>query len=332
MREFLTSDREYHVSQTGDDTNAGTEASPLRTFNEALTRCHSLDFGGKKVQVKVGEGLWDEGFTVWGPMVGQLLQSDFTIEGDTNAPDRVVIDPTADPCLSIAHHARARFQGFKLKNANSSCVKAFRRAYLEIGHIEYGDCAFMHNQAANGKILAVADNIISGGATQHVVCEVGQGSFDFGAGVTYTLIGTPHFSKVFVDVGENSQVAAHTVNFVGNATGKKYTITNGGIIVTNYVNGDDLDKIPGDIPGTHVSRIRQFTQPVVIGERPAPINANQAQLLVQGDAEGGIEIEGSSASRILFARNGSVVGSHKYNHITRKVQLWIEHAIGGQWP
>lgn len=70
-------DKEYHVRTTGNDANAGTQAAPLLTIQEALSRC----LLNTKVKIDVGSGTFTETIDVstYDPFFAHVVNKQDTI-------------------------------------------------------------------------------------------------------------------------------------------------------------------------------------------------------------------------------------------------------------
>ena len=123
-------------------------------------------------------------------------------------------------------------------------VLARSKSRLNIGHIEFGACAFEHVLAQdNTQVTFLNDYTISGGATTHH--HIFTGAIINCDNINVTLTGTPAFVNYFC--GNGGGISSYRGStFAGAATGMKYIVHSCGTI---FNSGGPL---PGSIAGNNV--------------------------------------------------------------------------------
>ena len=259
IRTRLTGARVFYVNHaTGSDGNSGSASSPWATITYAYAWIRdNIDFAGQRAEILVASGTFDESILCYGPLTGIENHGGLTITGDTTTPSNCYNNYSGTgPAFSAFAFADVRLQGMKLANASGTdhCVKSWTSARIELGMIEFGDCALRCVQSADGWVnvksrFGIAGQIKFDGNSQGgLLCEVGDGGIDitgatveFGASVTFSgAIGS-----AFLTCGEGAYFACYDVTWTGTFTGRKYLVSNNAAAVSI----DLLENIPGSLEG-----------------------------------------------------------------------------------
>lgn len=234
LRETLTANRTYYVRTDGSDSNDGlanNSGGAFLTLQQAWSAVLSIDLAGWAVTIKVADGTYTAGVDMAAAPVGGLV----TIEGNTTTPANCIISTTGATGFTGQFGGTAFVKGFKVQtttSGNGILASSFTRVLFS--EMEFGACATNHLSALNyGFIEARSNYAISGGAIRHLNAS------SFGNLVvnnrTTTLSGTPAFTA-FAYCDRLSFLLATGMTFSGTgATGQRYNVATGGIILCGGV-------------------------------------------------------------------------------------------------
>lgn len=235
-REKLAADRTYYVRTDGNDSNDGlanTIGGAFLTLQRAVDVVYnSLDFNGKNVVIQVAAGTYAAGCVLQGPHVGK---GDLYFIGDQTTPANVVVSTTAanDHCFALYEGASAIIRGFKVATAGAGacCILAYTGSDVNVGSIEYGACANMHNEIGSESVgTFFPPYAISGGAVGH--WHTGSPAQINVGLMAATITNTPHFSSYFAGTA-GGFIVCKEFNWTGSATGSRYLAHKGGVIDGN---------------------------------------------------------------------------------------------------
>lgn len=250
-RERLTSNRTYHVANTGNDANSGFAGSPWLTLGKAAIHLRdNIDFNGWAVTVQIADGTYTAGALVR-PMVGQRSETDLVFQGNAANNAAVLVSVTGGNCFEARAGGRFTVKDLKVQTITSGtgCRSLFPGSMLICRNLNFGACAFQHVDASYQGYLAlnVGDPYtISGGALRHMQATH-TGMVDASTGATITLTGTPAFSEEFAGADLGGIIVAAGNTYSGLATGKRYELTTNGVINTQ---GGGPNYLPGNAAGT----------------------------------------------------------------------------------
>lgn len=251
LREKLTADRTYYVRTNGSDANNGladTAGGAFLTLQRAVDVVYNtLDFNGRNVVIQVASGTYTVGCTMIGPHVGK---GDLYFIGDQTTPANVLVSTTAvgGHGFALYEGAAAIIRGFKVATAGAGacCILAYTGSSVNVGAIEYGACANMHNEIGSESVATFfAPYIISGGAVGH--WHTGSPAQINVGLMAATITGTPHFSSYFAGTA-GGFIVCKEFNWTGSATGVRYLAHKGGVIDGNaglnpFLPGDAVGRV-----------------------------------------------------------------------------------------
>jgi len=241
FRELLTAARTYYVRTDGSDSNDGlsnSSAGAFATIQKAIDIAGGLDAGIFAITISVGAGTF-AGVLLKDP----LGAGSVTIQGA--GATQTILETISTHTINTGLSRKYQLIGFRVQNSGGIARGLFcgPGSSVIINGLDFGACAAYHIDCS-GTVTA-ASYSISGGALIHWYAA--NGGAIVCAGYTVTLTGTPNFSTGFAvcDIAAFLRVNANT--FSGVATGKRYTVSNGGVI---YVAGAGESYLPGNAAGT----------------------------------------------------------------------------------
>jgi hypothetical protein len=248
IRTILTSNTNYYVATTGNDSNAGTSGSPWLTIQHAINFIQStIDLAGYTATINVANGTYTGGALINGPFTGG---GTVILNGNTSSPASCIISTTSADAIAVAY-AALHVQGFKIQTttAGNGLKAGVNGAIYLDGAMNYGNCVNDHMNAIEaGSFIGInAAYTISGGCSAggHWVAQY-AGAHISCVGQTITLTGTPSFGSAFAYCdGGYLLVSGNT--FSGAASGSRYAALNNGVINTG---GGGTSYFPGSTSGT----------------------------------------------------------------------------------
>jgi hypothetical protein len=245
-REILTAARIYYVRTDGSDSNTGlanTAGGAFLTLQKASDVIErTLDLAGQAVTVQVGDGTYTAGVILPNWTGGGSV----TFLGNAATPANVLVSATSENCFFGATPRVWHVNGFKTKTTTSGGhLSVSSGAQINFSNIDFGVCAGSHISASTGgRVVALSNFAISGGAQSHV--SMSGGAVVREEGRTITITNTPAFSTAFVYARTNSVYEIFSNTFVGSATGSRYNISHNAAI---FVNGASITYLPGNAAG-----------------------------------------------------------------------------------
>ncbi len=242
VRELLTAARTYYVRTDGSDSNDGLSNSSVGAFatiQKAIDVVGGLDAGIFAITISVGAGTF-AGLLLKDP----LGAGSVTIQGA--GATQTILETTSTHTINTGLSRKYQLIGFRVQNSGGIARGLFcgPGSSVIINGLDFGACAAYHIDCSGG-IVTAASYSISGGALIHWYAA--NGGAIVCAGYTVTLTGSPNFSSAFAACDIAAFLRVNTNTFAGIATGKRYTVANGGVI---YVAGAGESYLPGNSAGT----------------------------------------------------------------------------------
>ena len=242
MREYLTSNRTYYISNTGDDTATGSIDYPWKTIAHAYDWCQEhLDLCNKKLTFIITTDLVGS-TTLSGPIVGQKSSGDVTFIGLN--PNIVVSNIDSGDLFYATDTARFFVQNLTLRAPNGIGLVASNGTILA-NNLTFDEMSIGIDACSPSAIIG-ATNLTWLGKT-------------FGAGITaedngwvniggkMTMQGST-FTRAFAQADLGGMVDGTGMTWEGSAKGRPYQAYSLGIVFTG--NGlADPKFYPGDQPG-----------------------------------------------------------------------------------
>ena len=239
-RERLTADRTYYVATTGSDGNNGlTVGTPFLTIQKAAdVIAATLDIGINSVTIQLADGTYTAGVVV-NPVLGT---GQYIIKGNSATPANTLISLSSDACIKATNGAVVTVTDLKLASTSGYGLQADKMAVLNYGNIEFGICAIHLYANTTSQIWAISNYKISGSASSHFCADFGGVVLCYGK--TITITGSPAFASGFAASSILGTIYAGGNTYVGSATGKRYTASLNGVVVSGGVG------LPGSESGT----------------------------------------------------------------------------------
>lgn len=254
-RTKLDADRTYYVRTDGSDSNSGLTDSAggaFLTLQKAWdTIQQTLDIAGYTVTVQIGDGTYTNSLSCFGNVVGQDSSSTGVIfQGNSATPGNVILSTTSATAITVSSGARVAFKNFEVRTTTSgSCIAGNASGVVVLaGGMRFGACASRHIDMRNISSCIVSGNYsIVGGAQRHLFATLNS-TIDMTTTITVTLTGTPAFSLEFACSMDGGviYISQFRVTYSGAATGKRYDVTENGVI---DVDGGGATYLPGDVAG-----------------------------------------------------------------------------------
>jgi hypothetical protein len=250
---------DLYVAPTGNDDNPGTNASaPFLTINGALSACAAnYDLTGSTVRLHLANG------TYGGLLLdGTQVTAPVSLIGNVGSPGSVVISQTNGIAVLAANKANLTISGLTVTATGSSAdyqtygvgLYANGGGSIIIGaSVVFGACGTFHMYSAVASYISVLSAgaglggayTINGSAQCH--WNAVNAATISAADSTITLIGTPNFSIAFALVGEGGSLNVWNINFIGSATGPRYSA---GANAQILVQGAGANYLPGSTAGS----------------------------------------------------------------------------------
>jgi hypothetical protein len=248
-RELLGANRTYYVRTDGSDANGGlgdSAGGAFLTIQKAVDTVATLDINGWMVTIQVRDGTYTGAVTLKNA-VGFAAAGNLVIQGNNATPDNVFVNVTGSVALlSSGLSVVWDVKDLKLASSSSHGLFATQGGVIRYGNLNFGACGGAHILAGDGgRVTALSNYKISGGATQHI--RGSAGGVARCQLVTITLTGTPAFSSAFAQADFNGSVAGNASTFSGSATGPRYSATKNGVVDSN---GGGASYFPGDTSGS----------------------------------------------------------------------------------
>jgi hypothetical protein len=265
LRERLTADRNYYVSPSGSDSNTGMPASsPFKTIQKAIDTVTTLDLGGKKVDINIADGTYNEAL-ILPPLVGDRGKtgnipfnlyddSSVSLVGNVASPSNVNVQgPPELGAVSITCQGNGwHLTGLEVKapvNSYVMCIVIDGPYELLLGQLNIsnsGASTFAYGIVAQktGVCINTGQEIRFFGTLWHEVLTCLEGGRMVIPGVM-AVNNNPAIASAFCHAALGAGVTLTQV-ISGTATGKRYNVTHNAVIVTDGV----ATFFPGSIAGT----------------------------------------------------------------------------------
>lgn len=249
IREKLTAARTYYVRTDGSDSNAGlanTSGGAFLTIQKAIDIISSsLDIGNYDVLIKVADGTYTGAVNLRPVLAGT---GTVKIEGNTSAMSNVIINPTSATCFTGVNAGFEWTLAYMKLTTTTSGNGAYAGPNTRIffNNIDFGACpGSAHLRAEQGGLIECKGNYsITGSASYHHVAAPLSEIRITGA-YTITLTGTPAFTTyAYCNFGF---LHFSSITYSGSATGKRYDVSENGLIKTY---GGGASYLPGGTSGT----------------------------------------------------------------------------------
>lgn len=254
-REVLTANRTYYVRTDGSDSNTGlvdSAGGAFLTIQKAIDTAAGLDILIYDVTIQIGAGTYT---TSVGLVAKQCVGAGAVILlGDETTPSNVV--STTNGAMTVSDglflnrnvQTTYRLKGITFSSTASGTVFGIAgstNSYTEFQNIVISTGINQHIRADDGAIVkATGPYTIAAGGALHLTATAAIIRMQ---SITVTLTGTPAFSSGFAIPSRLGMILATAVTFSGSATGKRYTVTENAVAVTN---GGGANYFPGDVAGT----------------------------------------------------------------------------------
>ena len=241
----LTKDTTFYVRTHGDDEHDGlTEAKSLKTVGAAISLLNYYDPRDKKIIIDIGQGT----FTIMNPITctgydymnlflqGAGVQKTFLQRDNTTSTISINASLSGVTCLNhlSTSHSEATL-AIRLHNGNGTLRMNGRRLRARWGRI-----------LLIGATIQLAPNDGNPSLTfDGILAECGEIICD-GATV-FEAVDNPSFSTFAICAG-GGIINFYTCTFKGTATGRKYSVYQGGVITGQGANYD-LTSLLGDTDG-----------------------------------------------------------------------------------
>jgi hypothetical protein len=274
-RKVLVATTNYYVAVTGSDvTGDGSSGNPWATVDRANTVLQTqVDFGGQTVNLIIGAGVYTTGPTNFGGYVGGGY---LIVQGATSNPSLVVLHEGASGSgaavtIAFASSAIIRFDQltFRPTISSSAAIRVNQLTDVEVSaslanhtivdlatdNPPYPNLFACRNGGnitmfGNVDVKVGASGIISGSLVCIGPAEsmqtgyagiVSNTTFTFDKGFDNSALGFAYCDHGEIDSGDTF------IFTTGSATGKRFGVTNGGIIQTY---GSNNNYFPGTAMGT----------------------------------------------------------------------------------
>lgn len=261
VRTLLSSALTLYVNgSTGNDNNLGTTAgAPFLTIQAAINALYSrYDFNGFGCTVNVANGTYGSGtptngFTAnfQGPPLG-IGGNFINLVGNVAAPANCICFGTNANAINISG-CYVTVQGFTITASGSTNsfvgnsgygVQINSGGYLSINNCTFGTCGNTHiHSGAGGAACVIGAGMTFTGSTPTPI--VADNGFIWMPGQSINVTGLS--CTIFITAADNGIIQASSDTFVGTATGARYSVATGGILLTN---GGGASYFPGNSAGT----------------------------------------------------------------------------------
>ena len=179
-------------------------------------------------------------------------------QGNTGAPDQVVLNVTNASCVTATNGAAITVRGMTLRatgmfddvNLIGIALLAEGASSITFDHMVFGACDSVHIACYGSTVAsATAPYTISGGAQYHIAA--------FNAGTVgiqrspVSIVGNPVFSKIFAHAIGTAVIYAVGASFAGAATGVRYGAELNAVHLTTPTGGTSNPNFyPGNAAGS----------------------------------------------------------------------------------
>ena len=251
-REFLVSDRTYHVRMDGDDSHDGltdTAGGAFRTVQHALDIIYgTLDLGGRRVTIQLGDGTYAQNLNVGSPQVGAGTVS---IKGNAADPSLTVLQRvnSSNRLLTVFNGAILLLSHVTLRSdANTLIASTFGTIQVGSGVRFDGNAGAYHAQIlaqVSGTVdLSLSSYSVTGNSGYHWRALLGG---QISASSSRIDVTGRTFATAFAQGERLGTVSCLNASFSGTATGKRYAAFLNGLV---YAGTGNPDFLPGDTAGT----------------------------------------------------------------------------------
>lgn len=262
-KRILTANTAFYVSTTGNDsTGTGAIGAPWATLQHAVDYIYrNIDGGGFRSVITLVAGTTGSP-TVYGPVVlGPRTTGGIDIETSDGDPTHTTLSNTGFFGVAVlcTGPLDLAFGGMKLETNTGIAVRAFTQSSLTIGT---ANCPTLNIGNSSIGIFALAGaselvdrsntTLVTLGPNYNSLVSADHRSRAFLAsdgGSTYTFTGTPAWNTAFVQVQNNSYAFignSLATSLTGPSTGKRYEVSNGGILYSGFTSTN----LPGNAAGT----------------------------------------------------------------------------------
>lgn len=261
VREKLTAARTYYVRTDGSDSNTGlvdSAGGAFLTWQFAIDTAAGLDSSIYDVTIQWGSETPTKTFSLGSGLIAKTMvgSGSIILVGDETTPGNVVLDQNSNTptdkdgiIYSDAVNTIYSIRGFTLTSSGTGGTRNGLR--LSTSKVTWKNLVFGAGFGTQVRVLdngigeCIGNYTISAGCAEHWSCAGGMIRGETG---TITLTGTPAWTGAFaVSNGGNAFILSGSNTFSGAATGTRYTIMRGGIIV-----GGTETYLPGNAQGTFV--------------------------------------------------------------------------------
>lgn len=257
LRFKLTQDEYLYISPTGNDSSDGlTEGTALATGQAAWNKALTLDLNNHNLILQFAAGTHTTPLSFAGTPLGIGAASGVILQGDTTTPSNVVIaPPTGFSAVSASEGAAFLIRGVSVQasgvpgsyqNMGGGLV-ATSGGTIAFSNVNFLHCDWAHIVAGGTGQISSNGNpyTIMAGGGNHLLSFLGGYIADVNSAVSLT--GTPAFTTAYATASSKGMIASYGNAFAGAATGARYYVGTGGLIMTN---GAGPNYFPGNAAGT----------------------------------------------------------------------------------
>ncbi len=252
----LLADTNYHVATTGSDTTGdGSVGAPWKTLQKAFDVVVTYFLGGFSANIHIADGTY-----LGVVMDTSNLSGSINFLGNASLVGNVIIQPNfaspAGVCFGLGYaHDAGLYVGIQDLTMSGSGVETGLQAVGTAAIVNLlGNIAFTNlavcilSSHDSSTYLNTQTLTLSGNAT--TAFSITDGSSLIALGPSLTVSGTPAYSNAFMQIDNNS-IFANSLNmtFSGAATGRKFIVGSGGVIVTGAPLTNNINFFPGSIAG-----------------------------------------------------------------------------------
>jgi hypothetical protein len=256
LRFKLSQDEYLYIDPAGDDSNSGlSPATPFRTGQAAWNFALTLDLNNHNLILQFAHGTYTDPIHCAGRVLGLGADNGVVLQGDDVRPDLVIFATVGTvPCVTADDGAEVEVRGVTLQatgvggsyQSQGAGVCADTGGYIAVGNVYFGQCDHSHMFSIGGGIIQTVGQPyrIMGNAMFHMIAAIGGYIANVNSPVSIT--GSPNFTA-FVDAQSKGIVATYSVAYSGAASGSRYQVGTGGMIISGSA---DPNYLPGNLPGS----------------------------------------------------------------------------------
>ena len=257
LRFKLSQDESFYISPTGNDANNGlTPTAAFATGQAAWNQALTLDLNNHNLILQFADGTYHETLLCAGAPLGIGAASGIVIQGNMAQPQNVIFAPGPNSsAITVANGAVVSIQGVSVTATGTPAtyqnmgagIFAAQGGGVNFNNVNFLHCDWAHIVAGGSGEVSSNGNpyTIAAGGGSHILSFLG--GYIAIPNSAVSLTGTPAFTSGFANAGSKGLIAAYGNAFAGAATGARYYVGTGGLIMTN---GAGPNYFPGNAAGT----------------------------------------------------------------------------------